>query len=111
LRSLIDNIVGNAIKYSPAAGTVRVRLFCDARETRLSVTDEGPGIPAELRQRVFDRFYRVVDQSQSGSGLGLAIAKAVADSHGGTLSLSGGADGRGLRVVLTLPGVESHSAQ
>jgi two-component system sensor histidine kinase QseC len=103
LRSLIDNIVGNAIKYSPASGTVRVRLLCSTRETRLSVTDEGPGIPAELRQRVFDRFYRVVDQSQSGSGLGLAIAKAVADSHGGTLSLSGGADGRGLRVVLTLP--------
>jgi two-component system sensor histidine kinase QseC len=103
LRSLIDNIVGNAIKYSPATGTVRVRLFCDARETRLSVTDEGPGIPAELRQRVFDRFYRVADQSQSGSGLGLAIAKAVTDSHGGTLSLSDGADGRGLRVVLTLP--------
>jgi two-component system sensor histidine kinase QseC len=103
LRSLIDNIVGNAIKYSPASGTVRVRLLCDARETRLSVSDEGPGIPAELRQRVFDRFYRVADQSQSGSGLGLAIAKAVADSHGGTLGLSGGPDGRGLRVVLTLP--------
>jgi two-component system sensor histidine kinase QseC len=109
LRSLIDNIVGNAIKYSPSSGTVRVRLFSSSRETRLSVLDDGPGIPAELRQRVFDRFYRVADQSQPGSGLGLAIAKAVADSHGGNLCLAEGSDGRGLRVVLTLPALDSQA--
>jgi two-component system sensor histidine kinase QseC len=103
LRSLIDNIVGNAIKYSPPLGTVRVRLFCTPQGTRLSVSDEGPGIPTELRQRVFDRFFRAADQSQAGSGLGLAIAKAVADSHGASLSLSDGSEGRGLRVDLSLP--------
>jgi two-component system sensor histidine kinase QseC len=107
LRSLIDNIVGNAIKYSPASGTVRVRLFCGPYEARLSVADEGPGIPVEMRQRVFDRFYRAADQSHSGSGLGLAIAKAVAESHGGALALFDGVDARGLRVLLTLPAMDS----
>jgi two-component system sensor histidine kinase QseC len=103
LRSLVDNIVGNAIKYSPPSGTVRVRLAASPASIQLSVTDEGPGIPIELRQRVFDRFFRVPDQRQAGSGLGLAIAKAVADSHGASLSLTEGEGGCGLRVVLLLP--------
>jgi len=102
LRSLVDNIVGNAIKYSPAFSTVRVLLSAEIDGIQLNVVDEGPGIPAHLRQRVFDRFYRVADQSQLGSGLGLSIAKAVADSHRAKLSLLDGAEGRGLNVVLTL---------
>jgi two-component system sensor histidine kinase QseC len=103
LRSLLDNVIGNAVKYSPAGGSVRVRLRGGADAVRITVTDEGPGIAAELRQRVFDRFFRAPDQSLPGSGLGLAIAKSAADRHGATLLLGDGPDARGLAVYLTLP--------
>ena len=103
LRSLLDNVIGNAVKYSPAGGAVRVRLRSGADAVRITVTDEGPGIAPELRQRVFDRFFRAPDQPLPGSGLGLAIAKAAADRHGAALELGDGPDARGLAVCLTLP--------
>ena len=104
LRSLLDNLVGNAVKYTPMGGWVRVRLEglgtgADKR-VRLSVSDSGPGIAPELRQRALDRFYRVPGQSQNGSGLGLSIVKTVADMHGAVLSLEAGAKGQGLVVNL-----------
>jgi signal transduction histidine kinase len=98
LRMLVDNLVGNAIKYSPAGSTVRVRVQRDDDAVQFVVTDEGPGIRPELRARVFDRFYRAPDQDQPGSGLGLAIAKSVADRHGASLELGDGPDAKGLRV-------------
>jgi two-component system sensor histidine kinase QseC len=103
LRSLLDNVIGNAVKYSPAGGAVRVRLRGGVDAVRITVTDEGPGIAPELRQRVFDRFFRAPDQALPGSGLGLAIAKAAADRHGATLLLGDGPDARGLAVCLMLP--------
>jgi signal transduction histidine kinase len=102
LRMLIDNLVGNAIKYSPAGSTVRVRVHREHDTVQLQVTDEGPGIAPELRARVFDRFYRAPGQDQPGSGLGLAIAKSVADRHGASLELADGLDARGLTVRLRL---------
>ncbi len=102
LRMLIDNLVGNAIKYSPAGSTVRVRVHREHDTVQLQVTDEGPGIAPELRARVFDRFYRAPGQDQPGSGLGLAIAKSVADRHGASLELFDGPDARGLAVRLRL---------
>lgn len=110
LRSLLDNVIGNAVKYSPAGGAVRVRLRSSTDAVRITVTDEGPGIAPELRQRVFDRFFRAPDQPLPGSGLGLAIAKSAADRHGATLQLGDGPDARGLVVSLTLPRLPSHSA-
>jgi two-component system, OmpR family, sensor histidine kinase QseC len=103
LTALIDNLVGNAVKYSPPGGTVKVNLHADANAVQLTVTDQGPGIAPELRERVFERFFRAPGQAQSGSGLGLAIAKAVADRHGATLELSSGANGVGLQVRLRIP--------
>lgn len=100
LRTLIDNLVGNAIKYSPPGATVRVRLMRNKDSVELRVIDEGPGIASALRERVFDRFYRIPSQTQSGSGLGLAIAKAVADRHGASLELDDGPNQRGLQVRL-----------
>ncbi len=100
LRMLVDNLVGNAIKYSPSGGTVRVRAHRDDGRVQLVVVDEGPGITPELRARVFDRFYRVPGQTQPGSGLGLAIAKSVADRHGASLELADGPDAKGLLVRL-----------
>lgn len=100
LRMLVDNVVSNAIKYAPAGSTVRVRVLREPGTVQLLVIDEGPGIAPELRERVFDRFYRVPGQTKPGSGLGLAIVKTVADHHGATLELSDGADAKGLQVRL-----------
>jgi two-component system sensor histidine kinase QseC len=104
LTSLIDNLVENAIKHAPPGSTVEVGVEQAGADVLLSVEDAGNGISPELRERVFDRFFRAPDQSQPGSGLGLAIVKAVADRHRAGLSLSDGAHGRGLRVVLRMPG-------
>jgi two-component system, OmpR family, sensor histidine kinase QseC len=106
LTALVDNLVGNAVKYSPPGGTVKVELQGEANAVQLTVTDQGPGIAPELRERVFERFFRAPGQAQSGSGLGLAIAKAVADRHGATLELSSGPNELGLQVRLrTLPSI------
>jgi two-component system sensor histidine kinase QseC len=99
LITLIDNLVENAIKYSPPGSSVLMRVAADAAgAAQLSVEDAGPGIPPELRERVFERFYRAPDQSQSGSGLGLAIVRAVAGMHHATISLSAPDGHTGLRV-------------
>lgn len=102
LVSMIDNLVDNAIKYSPPDGTVRVQVASEGRRAVLSVADQGAGIPPALRERVFDRFFRNPDQTQSGSGLGLAIVKSVVDRHGGEVVL-GEARGGGLMATVRLP--------
>ncbi|MEN6585879.1 MAG: ATP-binding protein [Sulfuricella sp.] len=93
---LLRNLVDNAILYSPPGGRVLVSVYSG----RLEVTDSGPGIPAEERQRVFDRFYRVLGSEVPGSGLGLSIVKRIADLHGAKLTLGEGEAGKGLRVTL-----------
>ena len=102
LVSMIDNLINNAIKYSPPDGTVVVQVACEGTQAVLSVADQGPGIPPALRERVFDRFFRNPDQTQSGSGLGLAIVKSVVDRHGGEVVL-GEARGGGLMATVRLP--------
>ncbi|CAI8850079.1 sensor histidine kinase [Kosakonia quasisacchari] len=99
LMSLIDNVIENAVKYSPEGGRVEVDLRSLDKFTQLRVSDAGPGIPVELRERVFDRFFRDPNQMQSGSGLGLAIVKAVAQQHNSSVSLSTSAEG-GLMVTV-----------
>ena len=102
LRTLLRNLVDNAVRYSGEGGRVDVAVEADAAgRATLVVSDSGPGIPPEEHTRVFDRFYRRAGSGAPGSGLGLAIVKAIADAHGATLTLGGGADGRGLRVVVT----------
>lgn len=102
LESLVDNLVHNAIKYSPAAGIVTVALGMADGWACVEVRDQGPGIEAQWRERVFDRFFRAPDQSQSGSGLGLAIVRSVAQRHGGQVGLVAAAGG-GLRAWVRLP--------
>jgi two-component system, OmpR family, sensor kinase len=102
LRTLLRNLVDNAVRYSGAGGRVDVAVETDgAGRTTLGISDSGPGIPSAEHARVFDRFYRRAGTGPPGSGLGLAIVKAIADAHGATLTLGSGADGRGLRVVVT----------
>jgi two-component system, OmpR family, sensor kinase len=103
LRTLLRNLVDNAVRYTPAAGRVDVTVGSSAGAARLTVSDDGPGIPPEERKRVFDRFYRRAGTVPSGSGLGLAIVKAIADAHGATVSLADGAAGKGLAVSVTFP--------
>jgi signal transduction histidine kinase len=100
LRTMVDNLVDNAIKYSPAGSMVRVRVHREHDAVQLIVVDEGPGIAPTLRERVFDRFYRVPGHSEAGSGLGLAIVKTVAVRHGASLELADGPDAIGLQVRL-----------
>ncbi|MFN3397700.1 MAG: ATP-binding protein [Sulfurimicrobium sp.] len=93
---LLRNLVDNAILYSPPGG----RVVVSVEAGRLKVTDSGPGIPAEERQRVFDRFYRVLGHEVPGSGLGLSIVRRIADLHGAAITLGEGEKGVGLRVTL-----------
>ena len=106
LESLVDNLVENAVKYGPVGGTVRVTLKRSGGEAVLCVTDQGPGIPPALRERVFDRFFRDPAQREPGSGLGLSIVKTVLDQLGGEIEMRdrrGEDNGGGLEVALRLP--------
>jgi two-component system OmpR family sensor kinase len=103
LRALLGNLVDNALRYTPVGGQVDVQVCRIGREAVLSVIDTGPGIPAEERQRVFDRFYRGQHAATPGSGLGLAIVKRIADRHQARVSLSEGESGSGLQVTVYLP--------
>lgn len=94
--ALVDNVIGNAIKYSPDGAAVSVRL----EGATLAVSDQGPGIAPELRAKVFERFYRVPGQEQSGSGLGLSIAERAAARNGARIGLEDGPGGRGLTVTV-----------
>jgi signal transduction histidine kinase len=80
-----------------------VRAFRRGADAVLEVADDGPGIPADERARVFDRFYRVPGTDAPGSGLGLAIARQVADLHHGRIELDDGLGGRGLTARVVLP--------
>lgn len=102
LAVLLRNLLDNAIKYSPEGGRIDVLLLDEGERVRLRVEDSGPGIPAEERERVFDRFYRSAGaQGQaSGSGLGLAIVKTIAERHGAQLLLDRSEALGGLRVDL-----------
>lgn len=102
LREMIVNLVDNALRYSPVGGRVTVSLAALDSEAVLTVADNGPGIPADERKHVFERFYRVAGSSEQGSGLGLAIVREVVENAGGRVTLGDGAAG-GLLVEVRLP--------
>jgi two-component system sensor histidine kinase QseC len=97
MASLIDNLVSNAVKYSPPGGRITVRIVATEGSIAFSVADQGPGIPPDMQRKVFERFFRMPDQDQPGSGLGLAIAERAAARNQGAIRLVNLADG-GLRV-------------
>lgn len=107
---VIYTLVDNAAKYSPAGTSISVAARCVAdQKVQLSVEDQGSGIPRDLRERVFDKFFRAMrdgDSSKhqpSGTGMGLAIAKGIVEAHGGRIWIEEPTGGRGSRVVITLP--------
>ncbi|WP_374623493.1 sensor histidine kinase [Pandoraea sp.] len=101
--AMVMNLVDNAIRYIHEGGRVTVAIDGQDGTARLRVVDDGPGIHAEARQRVFERFYRNAPPGQPGTGLGLAIVKEIVAASHGTVTLAPGDDGRGLIVTVTLP--------
>lgn len=100
-------LVDNAAKYSEPGTTIRVSARLDKDSLQVSVEDQGKGIPGELRERVFDKFFRAMrdgDQAgPSGTGMGLAIARGIVEAHGGRIRVEDGAEGRGTKFVVELP--------
>jgi heavy metal sensor kinase len=103
LRDAVTNVVDNAIKYAPPGSTIELHVEADDKHVTLNVTDQGPGIAAEHRERIFDRFYRV-DEGRSremgGTGLGLAIAKWAVEVNGGGITVESHGSGSRFRIVL-----------
>jgi signal transduction histidine kinase len=103
LRELFLVLIDNAVKYTPAGGSVEVSATTEAQHAVVRVTDTGAGIPAEDLPHIFDRFYRAqTGTSQGGAGLGLAIAKQIAGWHGGTIDVESEL-GQGTQVTIRLP--------
>ncbi|GAB3454572.1 sensor histidine kinase [Massilia terrae] len=102
LRDLLDNMVDNALRYTPEGGSVTVRVGMMDGAARLVVEDTGPGIPPAQRARVFQRFVRL-DERTTGSGLGLAIVRDIAQLHGAQVELGNGPEGRGAVFTVRFP--------
>ncbi|MGO4377434.1 sensor histidine kinase [Pseudoduganella sp. RAF53_2] len=102
LRDLIDNLVDNALRYTPPQGTVTVSCFPHKGGGLLTVEDSGPGIPPAKREAVFSRFVRL-DEKTTGSGLGLAIVRDIASAHGGNVSIDTPAGGQGAVFTVRFP--------
>lgn len=103
LRDMLGNLLDNAIRYTQRGGQVTVRVTGDGATVALSVEDNGPGIPGPERERVFERFYRVLGTGTEGCGLGLAIVREIALSHYAGVELAPGADGKGTVVRVSFP--------
>jgi two-component system, OmpR family, sensor histidine kinase TctE len=106
LAELINNLLDNAIRYSRRGGKVTVRVLSHPRP-RVSVSDDGPSIPVEERQRVFERFHRLLGSHADGSGLGLAIVREIATLHEAEISLDDDADGVGNTFTVSFPEIRS----
>ena len=105
LRSVLDNLISNAVKFTPAGGTITVRARAMSGEAVIEVIDSGLGIPPEERESIFNLFFRGRTKAESspvkGSGLGLAIARELIEAHGGRIAEVG--EGRGGHFRVTLP--------
>jgi len=105
MEQVLVNLLDNAAKYAPAGSLVRIAAERCKGTVRLTLTDQGPGIPAEAREAVFDMFYRVRagDRRSTGTGLGLSICRGLVEAHGGSIRAREGPGGRGLAVEIELP--------
>ena len=106
LASAIENVVRNALHYSPPGAAVELALHANPATVRLVVRDHGPGVPEADLQRIFEPFFRVAEsrsRDSGGDGIGLAITARVLAAHGGTTRAENAPDGGGLQVELSLP--------
>jgi len=100
---LIRNLLENAIRYTPSKGHVSLNISHSKTSATIQVIDTGPGVPLEMRERIFDRFYRQIGNTVKGSGLGLSIAKRIVDIHEGTIVAKTPANGKGLEMRVDFP--------
>jgi two-component system sensor histidine kinase KdpD len=107
---VVYTLIENAAKYSPTGSTIRITARRAGDELiEMHVEDEGPGIPIDLRDRVFDKFFRATrdgdirNRQPTGTGMGLAIAKGLVEAHEGNIWIESGRNGKGTRVLFTLP--------
>ena len=103
IHEMLNNLIDNAIQYTPAGGRVTVRIRLQDGQATLEVEDDGPGIPVEEREKVFERFYRMPGIAPEGCGLGLAIVREIAQGHQATVAVQAGAGGRGTCMSVTFP--------
>lgn len=103
LGEMLNNLIDNAIRYTPNGGHITVSVNASEYGAELSVEDNGPGIDPQYRERVFERFYRILGTGQSGSGLGLAIVAEVAKRHDANLRLDAGQGGIGAHIRIRFP--------
>lgn len=103
LDDLLSNLVDNALKYTPAGGSITVSAGARNGSPYLAVDDNGPGIPEGERQRVRQRFYRLPNSPGHGSGLGLAIVDEIAQLYGASMTIGPGSSGRGTKVLVQFP--------
>ncbi|WP_435628253.1 ATP-binding protein [Candidatus Ferrigenium straubiae] len=101
LRVLLRNLLDNSIRHTPPGTSVEVGIEHEPGAVRLSVSDNGPGIPEQERDKVLERFYRPLGTQASGSGLGLSIVQRIAEVHDATLQMQPANEGRGLRVTVS----------
>ena len=112
INHVFTNLMSNAIKHSPVDGEILLRATPSENndhEVEFSVTDQGPGIPEEYHSRIFERFFRVPGQTQSGAGLGLSIAREITVSHGGHIGVKLEPPGEGCTFFVVL-GTDSQPA-
>jgi two-component system sensor histidine kinase BaeS len=100
LRRVLGNLIANALAHTPRGGMVRAEASGTPKAVRLTVRDDGTGIPADLLPRVFDRFAK--GPGSAGSGLGLAIVRDLVEAHGGTVAAES-TEGLGTAIRITLP--------
>jgi two-component system sensor histidine kinase GlrK len=103
LRSIVDNVMGNAVKFTPRGGSIAVVSRADGADAVIDVVDSGPGVPPEERDAIFESFFRgraPAGGRIEGTGLGLAIAREFAEAHGGGISVISGVNGGHFRIIL-----------
>lgn len=108
---VLSNVLSNALKYSPPESTIDVCLRDAGESVEVLVTDEGPGVPAEYRERIFEKYFRVEHQKDGGepshgprgAGMGLYLCRQIVEAHGGEIRCSAGSAGKGTTITLSLP--------
>lgn len=102
MAQVLGNLIGNAVKYTPDGGHISVQISGDAGNAQVSVSDNGPGIPVDKADRIFERFSQIGTKDRRGVGLGLYISKVITEAHGGTLRVES-AVGKGSTFILSVP--------
>jgi two-component system, OmpR family, sensor histidine kinase BaeS len=109
LRQMINNLVGNSLRYTDAPGRIRIACHIAAGDAVLEISDSAPGIPEEMLPRIFERLFRVEssrNRASGGAGLGLAICKNIVEAHGGHIDASQSPLG-GITITVQIPLLKS----